>query len=286
MMKRLVLSCLGFCICALLFTAIAGDVFCRYEFNGVHYGKVEGGWVHQLTAAPWANGTPTGRVVKAEDAKFLHPSVPKKIFGISGSYREAWSGKAPFNTVRWFLKPPSAAGSPNDEVKLPASLDEVLVETELVIVIGKRIKDGSLADAEKAIFGYSVGNDMVGSVTSYHKINGEPLNQEETLLAPGLKIGDKFATYGPFIHHGVDWNNRLRTLNVYTPDGDVLTYEHNTSNFIYTPAKIVRDLSRVCVLEPGDVIFTGTTKALPAHAGDRVVVSIEGIGALENMITD
>lgn len=284
-MKHILFTIAAILTCMVSNTAFADGVFCRYEYNGVHYGKVEGGWVHQLTAAPWANGTPTGRVVKVKDAKFLHPSEPQKIFGISGSYREAWIGKEPFKTVRWFLKPPSSAGSPDDEVKLPASLDEVLVETELVIVIGKRIKDGTLEDAEKAIFGYSVGNDMVGSVTSYHKINGESDDQEETLLAPGLKIGDKFATYGPFIHHGVDWNNRLRTLKVYTPEGEVLTYEHNTSNFLFPPAKIVSDLSRVCVLEPGDVIFTGTTKALPAHAGDRVVVSIEGIGSLENIIT-
>lgn len=281
-MKRYLFTIAVILTCISSASAFAEDVFCRYEYNGVHYGKVEGGWVHQLTAAPWANGTPTGKVVKIEDAKFLHPSEPKKIFGIAGSYREAWIGKKPFNTIRWFLKPPSAAGSPGDVVDLPASLDEVLVETELVIVIGKRVKDASVEDAKKAIFGYSVGNDMVGSVTSYHKMNGEPLDQEETILPPSLKIGDKFATYGPFIHQGIDWKNRLRTLKVYTSSGETLTYEHNTSNMIFPPEKIVSDLSRVCVLEPGDVIFTGTTGALPAHAGDRTVVGIEGIGELEN----
>ncbi|MBZ0254651.1 fumarylacetoacetate hydrolase family protein, partial [bacterium] len=101
-----------------------------------------------------------------------------------------------------------------------------------------------------------------------------------------LKIGDHFATYGPFIHQGADWNNRLRTLEVISPNGEKLTYKHNTSNLLFPPEKIVSDLSRVCVLEPGDVIFSGTTKALPAHAGDRVIVAIEGIGELENVITD
>lgn len=285
-MKHLLFTAAAIITCIASNTAFADGVFCRYEYNGVHYGKVEGGWVHQLTAAPWANGTPTGKVVKIEDAKFLHPSEPQKIFGIAGSYREAWEGKTPFKTIRWFLKPSSSAGSPGDIVKLPASLDEVMVETELVIVIGKRVKDASVEDAKKAIFGYSVGNDMVGSVTSYHIKNGEPLDQEETLLPPGLKIGDKFATYGPFIHQGADWTNRLRTLEVISPNGQKLTYEHNTSNLLFPPEKIVSDLSRVCVLEPGDVIFSGTTKALPAHAGDRVIVAIEGIGELENTFTN
>lgn len=265
--------------------AYTESVYCRYSYNGVHYGRVQGDFIHQLTAAPWAGGRETGKVVRVDDAKLMHPSEPQKIFGLSGSYREAWNGKQPFNTVRWFLKPPSAAGSPGDVVALPASLDEVLVETELVIVIGKRVKDASPKQAKDAIFGYSVGNDMVGSVTSYHRVNNEPADQEETLLPFGLKIGDKFATFGPYIYTDVDWNNRLRTLTVVSPSGKTQYYEHNTSNLVYTPEKMVSDLSRVCVLEPGDVIFTGTTKALPAHDGDEVTVTIEGFAELHNTIS-
>ncbi|MFB3788833.1 MAG: fumarylacetoacetate hydrolase family protein [bacterium] len=263
------------------------EVYCRYEAAGaVHYGRVEGGVVHQLDKAPWEGGQAVGQTASMKDVRLLHPSIPQKIFGISGSYKEAWAGgKKPFNTIRWFLKPPSAAASPDEDVILPASLDELEVETELVLVIGKRVKDAGLEEAKEAIFGYTVGNDIVGCVTSYHQVNGEPLDQAETLLGPGLKIGDGFAPFGPFIHRGVDWRNRERTLKVSNPaQNKELTYQHNTSNMLFPPEKIVSDLSRVCVLEPGDIIFTGTTKSLPARAGDVMEVSVEGLGTLVNKV--
>jgi len=263
------------------------EVYCRYEAAGaIHYGRVEGEIIHQLDKAPWDGGQATGHTIPVKAVRLLHPSAPQKIFGISGSYKEAWAGgKKPFNTIRWFLKPPSAAASPDDDVILPASLDELEVETELVIVIGKRIKNAGLEEAREAIFGYTVGNDIVGCVTSYHQVNGEPLDQAETLLGPGLKIGDGFAPFGPFIHRGVDWRNRERTLKVSnSAQNKELTYRHNTSNMLFPPEKIVSDLSRVCVLEPGDIILSGTTKALSARAGDTMEVAVEGLGTLINKV--
>ncbi|MGC9328871.1 MAG: fumarylacetoacetate hydrolase family protein, partial [Candidatus Hinthialibacter sp.] len=212
-MKRIVFGML-LSFCLPLLGAWSEEVFCRYQAGGeIYYGQVYGDLIHQLSGAPWNGGVDTGHTILIKQVKLLHPSEPQKIFGLSGAYKENWTnGKTPFNTIRWFLKPPSAAASPDEDVILPASVDTLLVETELVIVIGKRVKDASVEEAKKAIFGYTVGNDIVGDVTSYHRIQGEPLDQEETLLSPGLKMGDGFAPYGPFIYRGVDWKNRLRTL--------------------------------------------------------------------------
>lgn len=285
-MKRFLFAVLILVLLPLAFSW-GEEVYCRYEAAGaVHYGKVEGESIHQLDQAPWDGGQATGRTIPVKEARLLHPSVPQKIFGISGSYKEAWAGgKKPFNTIRWFLKPPSAAASPDEDVILPASLDELEVETELVLVIGKRVKNAGLDEAKESIFGYTVGNDIVGSATSYHRVNGEPLDQPEALLGPGLKIGDGFAPFGPFIHRGVDWRNRERALKVSNPSQNKeLIYKHNTSNMLFPPEKIVSDLSRVCVLEPGDIIFTGTTAALPARAGDIMEITVEGLGTLVNRV--
>ena len=59
-------------------------------------------------------------------AAFKHPLV---ILGLSGAYEKSWAGRTPLKTVRWFLKPFGSAASPGDPVLLPASLDEVMVET-------------------------------------------------------------------------------------------------------------------------------------------------------------
>ncbi len=267
-------------------TVTAEEVYCRYELSdGIHYGRVYGDTIHELCAAPWDGGKETGHIVSVDQVKLLHPSVPEKIIGITGAFPEAWTDKEPYKTTRWFLKPPTGAASPGDTIVLPAAVDELLVETELVVVIGKTIKNGNLEEAKEAIFGYTAGNDIIGSIDSYHKIAGEPLDQEETFLLPALKQGDKFSPYGPFIYRGVDWQDRDRVLivkNEKTGKKDV--YRHTTTGLVYPPEKIVRDLSRLFTLSPGDVIFTGTTEALPAHDGDVMEVTVEGLGTLINTV--
>lgn len=268
--------------------AWCGEVYCRYQLgDDFYYGQVEGDWIHQLSAAPWDGGTKTGHRLKEGDAKLLHPSEPAVILGISGSYREAWEGKEPYNTIRWFSKMPTSAASPGEDVEMPASISELMVETELVIVIGERVKNADIEEAKKAIFGYTVGNDIVGSAASYYQMNeeGEGPPPEDPLLSPGLKIGDGFAPYGPYIYTGIDWKNRERKLVVTDGEtGSREIYRHNTSNMLFPPEKIVSDLSRVLTLNPGDIIFSGTTKALPARVGDEMEVTIEGMRGLVNRV--
>jgi len=263
------------------------EVYCRFEHNSeVHYGiVVDGKYVQAIDGYPWDYEGVFGPPLAISEVSFLHPTEPQKILGIAGSYKEAWEDSEPFKTVRWFSKPPTAAISPGDDVYLPASLDTILVETEFVIVIGRTIKDGTTEEAKEAIFGYTIGNDIVGDVESYHRVNEEPLDQEETLLGSNLKMGDGFAPFGPFIYTGVDWKDRDRKLVVTNPDTEKReVYEHNTSSMIWPPEKIVRDLSRVFVLHPGDIIFSGTTKALPAQAGDIMYVTVEGWGTIVNQV--
>ncbi len=280
----LLLSILGFVVASV---ATEEQIYCRFLYKGnVHYGQVKGNKIAVLDNAPWNGGQETGKVVSIKNVRLLHPSEPRVILGLGGSYREAWKDKGtPYKTVRWFTKPPSAAASLGDDIVLPASLNEIQVEVELVIVIGKTVKDANEAEAQQAIFGYTVGDDVVGSVESYHRVQGERQDQKETLLPPGLKIGDHFAPFGPFIHRGIDWHNLERTLRITNPKtGKNVFYKHNTSHLVYSPAKIVSDLSRVLTLSPGDVIFSGTTQSFPAVDGDVVHVSIEGIGECVNKV--
>ena len=286
MMKRIVWSIIGVFVLPLTM-GWSEEVYCRYELGGqTSYGRVYGEKIQPLNHAPWNGGIETGQKVDLNQVQLLHPSEPQKIIGLSGSYKEAWpEGKVPFKTIRWFLKPPSSAANPKDDVILPSSVDILQVETELVIVIGKKIKDGTPEEAKDAIFGYTAANDIVGEVTSYHQVQGEPLNQVEPLLPTCLKMGDGFAPFGPFIHRGVDWRDHKRTLKITnSKTGKNLYYEHNTPNMVYTPEKIVSDISRVFTLDPGDIILTGTTQALPAEEGDIMEVTVEGLGTVINQV--
>lgn len=262
------------------------EVYGRFEYDGEKiYGKVEGDGFWPLDMAPWLGGKINGELTKIADVKVLHPSEPKVILGLGGAYKNAWKDSEPYSTVRWFLKPPSSAAGTEDTVFMPESVDEIEVEVELTIVIGKTIKNASESEAEKAIFGYTIANDMVASVNSYHEIQGESSEQLEPLLGPGLKIGDRFAPFGPFIHTNFDWKSRGRKVIVVDEKGnEKFNSISNTSDMVYSPQKTVSDLSKVLTLSPGDIVMTGTDRSYPVVSGDVVSVEIDGLGKLINTI--
>ncbi len=260
-------------------------VFCRFQFaDEAFYGRVDGQSIHALSGAPWLGGKETGTTIALDAVKLLPPSEPRNVIGIAGAYASPDSN--PPKTTRWFAKSTSGAATDGDEVPIPDSLDALKVEVELVIVIGEEIKDASPREAKNAIYGYATGTEIFGFVESYHRVAGEPEGREESLLAPALKLGDNFAPYGPFIYAGADWRDRDRSLSIVTPSGESrIEYRHNTSELLYPPEKMISDLSRVFTLEPGDVVFSGTTKAYIAEAGETVVTEVEGFGVLKNKIT-
>jgi 2-keto-4-pentenoate hydratase/2-oxohepta-3-ene-1,7-dioic acid hydratase in catechol pathway len=155
-------------------TAAQADTFCRFEHGGqVAYGKVEGNLVHPLTGAPWAGGKPAGEAYSLDQVRLLAPSVPGLIAGLSNAYRSAWPNGGQTPAVRWFVKPPGAAAAPDAPLVLPEYLDEIKVEVELVIVIGKTVKNASPEQASSSIFGYTLGNDVVGQVSSFQRLTGD-----------------------------------------------------------------------------------------------------------------
>ncbi len=262
------------------------EVYGRFQYQGqTYYGQISGNHVSVLTKAPWKGGVATGKILEADQLKWLPPSEPHVIIGLAKSFASSWKGRTPPHTVRWFIKPPTAAVTSGDVVILPPTLNEVKVEGEMVIVIGKTVKNASENEAQKAIFGFTQGDDIVGTVRSYHQLTGDPPNFSEKVLATGLKICDRFAPYGPFIYRNVDCKHcQCRVQIVHSDSGKKEDCTYNTSGLLYSPAKIVSDLSRVLTLNPGDVIFTGTVKAFFAHPGDVITIKISNFKSLQNKI--
>ena len=281
--NRILASSLIFLI---MVTAAQANTFCRFEHAGeIAYGKVDGDRVHALSEAPWAGGKPTGEAYDLDQVNLLAPSEPSLIAGLAGAYRQAWPDGGQTPAVRWFIKPPGSSAAPDAPLVLPDYLDEIKVEVELVIVIGETVKNASPEEARSSIFGYTLGNDVVGQVSAYQRLTGDSSDRKENVLAPALKGGDGFAPFGPFIHTNIDWQNRERSLEVTSDDPERVVSDHtNTSDLIYEPEKTVSDLSKVMTLRPGDVIFTGTNKSFPLRAGDSVKISIDGIGEFVTVV--
>ena len=260
--------------------------YCRFEYNGkIQYGIVIGEKVHGLKEAPWLSNDESGVAVNLDEVRLFYPSEPNVIIGLSKSYKTSWENKTPPKFVRWFIKPSTSAAGDGEEVVLPALVDEAKVECELVIVIGKTVKNADMEEASKAIFGFTLGNDIVGSTDSFHKLQGEPLDMKEGVLGPGLKVGDKFEPFGPFIYTGIDWRDHGWTIKIDNESTNKhIEYDGNTNELLYPPALIVSQMSEMMTLKPGDIISTGTAKSFLVSNGDIVTLEMDGIGKLINKI--
>jgi 2-keto-4-pentenoate hydratase/2-oxohepta-3-ene-1,7-dioic acid hydratase in catechol pathway len=267
-----------------LATARAGEVYCRVAgTQGAAYGRVAGDVIRLLDAAPWNGGRETSVTTPLAGAKLLPPSEPRNILCLANSY--VGKEKTPPKYIRWFAKSAGSVATDGDAVEIPPVVDQLKGEVEVVIVVGRRLKHASEADARDAIFGYAPGNEIFGFPETFQKVNGEDPARAEVMLAAGLKLGDKFSPFGPFIHRGAAWSNRMRTLTVTnSTTGKSQTYRGDCSGFLYTPERVLSELSKVLTLEPGDIVFTGTERALVLDAGDEVVAEIEGLGRLTNHV--
>ena len=207
----------------------------------------------------------------------LAPVCPTKIVCIGRNYREhAKELNHPIPSEPLiFLKPPSAVLAPGGTILRPVSLSQrVDHEGELGVVIGKRchaLQEGD--DARPFVLGYTCIND----VTARDLQNKDG----QWSRAKGF---DTFCPIGPVVVSGLDpWKG----VGVQTRVNGQLRQDGTTADFLFRLDVIVRFISQVMTLLPGDVIATGTPAGVsPLQAGDRVEVTVEGVGTLSNPVAD
>jgi len=172
-----------------------------------------------------------------------------------------------------FLKPASALIFSGDKIKYPSFSNEMHHEVELVLLIGKKIKDANLKEAEDAIEAYGVGLDMtLRDIQTKLKEKGHPWT-----IAKGF---DTSAVVSDFIskkEHTLTLNERIiLSVNGVKRQDDLL------NKMIFSPAEIVEYISSLMTLEEGDLIYTGTPagvgKVIP---GDKIHAEIEGLVFLD-----
>ena len=163
-----------------------------------------------------------------------------------------------------------------DDIELPQVSDAVDWEGELAVVIGAVARNLSEAQAEEAIAGYAVINDV--SMRDY---------QHRTLQWLQGKTFEKTSPFGPYVVTKDEWmpGRKLKTL----VNGETMQ-DASTEDLLFTPAQLISYFSRVVTLNPGDVIATGTPGGVgharkpPRYLRDGAVLetSIEGLGAQRN----
>jgi 2-keto-4-pentenoate hydratase/2-oxohepta-3-ene-1,7-dioic acid hydratase in catechol pathway len=145
-------------------------------------------------------------------------------------------------------------------------------EAELGVIIGRRCRHVSEADALDYVFGYTCVNDV--TARDFQKADG---------VFARAKGFDTFCPVGPAIVVGVD----PRDLAVRCTVDGVVRQDGRTTDMVFGVAALIAYVSQIMTLEPGDLIATGTPAGVGAIvAGQRVVVEVEGIGALANPVVD
>jgi len=210
--------------------------------------------------------------IPKDNAKLLAPVLPGKIICLGRNYAEhaREQGVEIPETPMIFLKPPSAVIADGEEITLPVQSQHVDHEAELVVVIGKKGRWIPIEEAQRYVFGYTIGND----VTARDLQNKDG----QWTRAKGF---DTFCPIGPWIETDLDPSDTLITCRVNSE----LRQMASTSEMVFTIPQIIAYVSSIMTLMPGDIIFTGTPAGIgPLGAGDEVEVEIEGIGILKNRV--
>lgn len=228
-------------------------------------------------ASAYAQGAPfTG------DLDLLAPiPAPGKIIAIGQNYMDhiREQNATPPTKPLIFAKLTNSVIGPNDVIEWDPTVTEFVDwEAELAVVIGKRATRISADNALDYVFGYTVANDV--TARDLQKSDGQ------WSRAKGL---DTFCPLGPWIV-SKDEIADVQNLAVRCEVNGKVKQNSNTKEMIFNVAAILSYFSHAFTLNPGDVILTGTPDGVgffrnPVErltTGDKVTVSVEGIGAVTN----
>ena len=271
--------------------------YCRFRFeNRIMYGVVEdrGGdpWIVDLWAAPEEDLEfhltharalaakelviePAGfdfEPLALSEAELLAPVTPSKIVCVGRNYRDhakELGNEVPAEPLLFF-KPPSSLLAHEGTVLMPAESERVDFEGELALVIGKRAsKLAADSDWRSYVRGYTIANDV--TARDLQKKDGQ------WTRAKGF---DTFCAVGPVVSGDVDPE---KGVTVETRVNGEVRQHGSTLDFIFSIPELLRYITAAITLEVGDLVLTGTPAGVgPVKAGDRVDVSISGLGLLSN----
>ena len=247
------------------------------------YGVLENETVKKIAGCPFADFSVTEEEYPLKEVTLLPPVEPKHLIAVGKSYRKHIDemarrhGADPEYPVKpiFFFEAPGSIIASGESIELPpeGTCKQVDLEGELAIVIGKKAKNVSEEEALSYVLGYTVANDV--SARGIPDIGG--------LWGIGLsKSLDTFTPLGPWVETEVANPN---DLHIVTRVNGETAQDSNTGDMIFTVEEFVSYCSSRLTLYPGDVIITGTPDGVRSiYAGDRIEVTIEGIGTLSNPV--
>jgi 2-keto-4-pentenoate hydratase/2-oxohepta-3-ene-1,7-dioic acid hydratase in catechol pathway len=246
----------------------------------------EDGSAREITGDLFGSFRAMDRVIKP--GKLLAPFAPVNILAIGLNYRKhaEEGGKGVPERPMLFLKGTNTVQNPGDPIELPRKLasHEVDYECELAVVIGKKCKNATRANALDFVLGYTCAND-VSARDWQNRLGGGQFCQGKSF--------DTFCPLGPVLVTRDEIPNP-NDLKIRTILNGQAMQDWNTNDMVFDVPALIEFLSGSKTLLPGTVILTGTPHGVGfarkppvfLKAGDNITIEIEKIGALTNPVVD
>lgn len=240
------------------------------------------------------HNVPAEEGMPLEEAELLAPILyPRAIFCAGANYwdhMQEMEGAVDRDSRAkepWFFVKTSAHSVIGDHasVQPPKGSQQLDWEAELGVVVGRRARDVSAADAADVIAGYTIINDL--SARNLMRRSDRPPSMTFDWI--GQKCFDGAAPMGPWITPAA-YVQDCHDLDVRLWVNDVLKQNSNTNNLVHNVYEQIEWLSHQLTLMPGDVIATGTPAGVGMPRGDYlkkgdvVRIQIEACGDLTNSI--
>jgi 2,4-didehydro-3-deoxy-L-rhamnonate hydrolase len=207
---------------------------------------------------------------------------PRQVFGIGLNYLEhaAEAGVNVPTSATVFTKFPTCLVGPTAAIELPSTQCDW--EVELVAVIGRTADRVSEADAWNYVAGVTVGQDISERAV---QLSGP---------VPQFSLGKSYRTFGPIGPWLVtpDALERRDDLELQCSVAGRVLQKGRTSQMVFSVSQLIAQISQVCPMLPGDLLFTGTPPGVGMarkpqeylKPGTTLISEIEGIGKLTNPV--
>ncbi|HLL76858.1 MAG TPA: fumarylacetoacetate hydrolase family protein [Pyrinomonadaceae bacterium] len=240
-------------------------------------GIVHGGAIYAVTDEIFNSGRfdpeTAEDFVALSDARLLAPVQPSKIVCVGRNYREhaAELGNPMPPEPLLFLKAPSSLAGHGAAIELPSVSQRVEHEGELAVVIGRTCR--RVSDAQNPL-------DYVLGYTCLNDVTARDLQKKDVQFTRA-KSFDTFCPVGPFVETELD----PLDVQVETRVNGEVRQRGRTSVMAFPVPYLIRYVSHIMTLLPGDVISTGTPAGVgPLSDGDVCEVEVEGVGTLRNPV--
>jgi 2-keto-4-pentenoate hydratase/2-oxohepta-3-ene-1,7-dioic acid hydratase in catechol pathway len=254
--------------------------WCRFQSgSGSAYGIIEGDTVTEVTGSPFDAHAQTAATIPLNRVKLLVPVIPPTFYAAGVNYREHVTEMAHRRGEKPKFPPQADVGyrasnalvATDESIVIPKdATEEVQYEGELVVVIGKRCKRVSEADALDCVLGYTIGND----------VSERTWQRDDRTLWRG-KNTDTFKPMGPWIVTGLDPDTLRVTIRLNGKE----MFSYAVKDAIFGVREHISRMSQYLTLHPGDVLWMGTDGATDnIKDGDVVEIEIPGIGVLRNPV--